>query len=107
MPCDITWSTFAVIVALSDFGVAFVAGLVVFPVIFALGLQEAVGESTVGALFISLPGDVYFIDTLPVVLDPWDILIIVGGSVLIAFAATIFPARQASRLLPVEAIRHE
>jgi neurotransmitter:Na+ symporter, NSS family len=46
----------AVTIAFSDFGVAFVAGLVVFPVIFALGLQGAVGESTVGALFISLPG---------------------------------------------------
>lgn len=44
------------IIAFSDFGVAFVAGLVVFPVIFALGLQDAVGESTVGALFIALPG---------------------------------------------------
>ncbi len=44
------------IIAFSDFGVAFVAGLVVFPVIFALGLQGAVGESTVGALFIALPG---------------------------------------------------
>jgi neurotransmitter:Na+ symporter, NSS family len=43
-------------IALSDFAVAFVAGLVVFPVIFALGLEGAVGESTVGALFISLPG---------------------------------------------------
>jgi neurotransmitter:Na+ symporter, NSS family len=46
----------ATVIALSDFGVAFIAGLVVFPVIFALGLQDAVGESTVGALFISLPG---------------------------------------------------
>jgi neurotransmitter:Na+ symporter, NSS family len=46
----------ATVIALSDFGVAFIAGLVVFPVIFALGLQGAVGESTVGALFISLPG---------------------------------------------------
>lgn len=44
------------LVAMSDFGVAFVAGLVVFPVIFALGLQDAVSESTVGALFISMPG---------------------------------------------------
>jgi neurotransmitter:Na+ symporter, NSS family len=44
------------IIAFSDFGVAFIAGLVIFPVIFALGLQGAVGESTVGALFISLPG---------------------------------------------------
>lgn len=44
------------IIAFSDFGVAFTAGLVVFPVIFALGLQGAVSESTVGALFIALPG---------------------------------------------------
>jgi neurotransmitter:Na+ symporter, NSS family len=43
-------------IAFSDFGIAFVAGLVVFPVIFALGLQEQVGASTVGALFIALPG---------------------------------------------------
>jgi lipoprotein-releasing system permease protein len=57
--------------------------------------------------FIELPGDVYFLDTLPVALDPWDLLLIVALSVLVAFAATIYPARQASRLLPVEAIRHE
>lgn len=44
------------IIAFSDFGVAFVAGLVVFPVIYSLGLQGAVSESTVGALFIALPG---------------------------------------------------
>jgi NSS family neurotransmitter:Na+ symporter len=46
----------ATTVAFSDFGVAFVAGLVVFPVIAALGLQSQVGSSTVGALFIALPG---------------------------------------------------
>jgi NSS family neurotransmitter:Na+ symporter len=46
----------AVTIAFSDFGVAFTAGLVVFPVIFALGLQNEVGASTVGALFIALPG---------------------------------------------------
>ncbi len=46
----------AVTVSFSDFGVAFFAGLVVFPVVFALGLQDQVGGSTVGALFISLPG---------------------------------------------------
>jgi neurotransmitter:Na+ symporter, NSS family len=44
------------VIAFSDFGIAFVAGLVVFPVIAALALQDAVGESTVGALFIALPG---------------------------------------------------
>ena len=46
----------AVTISFADFGVAFAAGLVVFPVIFALGLQDSVTESTVGALFISLPG---------------------------------------------------
>lgn len=44
------------VIAFSDFGIAFTAGLVVFPVIAALGLQDAVGESTLGALFIALPG---------------------------------------------------
>jgi NSS family neurotransmitter:Na+ symporter len=46
----------AATIAASDFGVAFTAGLVVFPVIAALGLTADVGESTVGALFIALPG---------------------------------------------------
>ena len=45
----------ALVVALCDFGVAFVAGLAVFPMIFALGLSGEVAESTVGALFITLP----------------------------------------------------
>jgi NSS family neurotransmitter:Na+ symporter len=43
-------------IAFADFGVAFIAGLVVFPVIYALGIQGDVSESTVGALFIALPG---------------------------------------------------
>ena len=44
------------IIAFADFGVAFLAGLMVFPIIFALGLEGSMGESTVGALFIGLPG---------------------------------------------------
>lgn len=46
----------AIVVSFSDFSVAFVGGLVVFPVIFALGLSEEVQGATLGALFISLPG---------------------------------------------------
>lgn len=45
----------AMVIALSDTGVAFTAGLVVFPVIFNFGLSGRIAESTVGALFISLP----------------------------------------------------
>lgn len=56
---------------------------------------------------ISLPGDVYFVDHLPVELSPVDLGLIIGASVLISFLATIYPARKAAELTPVEAIRHE
>ena len=56
---------------------------------------------------IPIPPEVYFVDRLPVSLQLHDVLAIVGASILISFLATIFPALQASRLLPVDAIRHE
>ena len=45
----------SIVIAGADLAIAFVAGLVVFPLIFALGLSDKVGASTVGALFITLP----------------------------------------------------
>lgn len=57
--------------------------------------------------FIRIPGDVYFIDYLPVALDPVDLAVILAASVAISFVATIYPARQAARLFPVDAIRHD
>ncbi len=45
----------SVVIAGADMVIAFIAGLVVFPLIFALGLSDEVGGSTVGALFITLP----------------------------------------------------
>ncbi len=56
---------------------------------------------------ISLPGDVYLISRIPVILNPFDVALIVVVSILISFTATIYPSRQAARLTPVEAIRHE
>ncbi len=57
--------------------------------------------------FISLPSDVYFIDRLPISLAPVDVTLILLGSVLISYLATIYPARKAAALTPVDAIRHE
>ncbi len=53
----------SLVIAFADMGVAFVAGLMVFPMIFALGLADAVigtagterDVGTVGALFVTLP----------------------------------------------------
>jgi lipoprotein-releasing system permease protein len=56
---------------------------------------------------LSLPGDVYLISQIPVILNPLDVALIVVVSILISFTATIYPSRQAARLTPVEAIRHE
>ena len=56
---------------------------------------------------IALDPSVYFIDHLPVRTDPLDIALTVLASVLIAGLATVYPARQAAKLYPVEAIRHE
>lgn len=57
--------------------------------------------------FITLPGDVYFIDRLPVSINLRDVSIIIVASVLISFLATLYPARQAAAYTPVEAIRHD
>jgi lipoprotein-releasing system permease protein len=56
--------------------------------------------------FIHLPADVYYITTLPVKLKTVDVILIAVSALLICFAATLYPARQASGIDPVEAIRH-
>jgi lipoprotein-releasing system permease protein len=56
---------------------------------------------------IALDPSVYFIDHLPVANQLTDVVEIVVASLAIAALATIYPALQAARLYPVEAIRHE
>jgi lipoprotein-releasing system permease protein len=57
--------------------------------------------------FIKLDPTVYFIDHLPVSTQPMDVAWIVLASIAIAAVATVYPSVQASRLFPIEAIRHE
>lgn len=53
------------------------------------------------------PADVYGFSELPALILPSDLLIIGGGSLVICLLASAFPAWHASRLNPVEALRHE
>jgi lipoprotein-releasing system permease protein len=55
---------------------------------------------------IRLPGDVYYITALPVDLKSTDVIIVAAAALIICFLATLYPAHQASRLDPVEAIRY-
>jgi lipoprotein-releasing system permease protein len=53
------------------------------------------------------PARIYGFTELPAMTVPRDIAIICGGSLLICLLAAAFPARYASRLKPVEALRYE
>ena len=55
---------------------------------------------------VRLPGDVYYITVLPVSLKALDVLLVAVATLIICFLATLYPAHQASRLDPVEAIRY-
>jgi len=55
--------------------------------------------------FIDLPGDVYFLTTLPVEISLADLLMIVGGTLSICMFASFYPAYKAARIKPVDGVR--
>ncbi|MSQ47898.1 MAG: lipoprotein-releasing ABC transporter permease subunit [Deltaproteobacteria bacterium] len=56
---------------------------------------------------IKLPIDVFYVKTLPVKIYLGNFLMVAASSMAICLLATIYPARQAANLAPVEVIRYE
>ena len=56
---------------------------------------------------IRMNPEVYYIDKLPVHLDPTEFAVVGAATVLVCLAATLFPAYQASRVRPVDALRYD
>lgn len=57
--------------------------------------------------FIKLPENVYTLDHLPIIITMQDLIIIGVSAMLLCFLATLYPASQAARLLPADAMRFE
>ncbi len=56
--------------------------------------------------FIKIPKEVYYTDSLPILMNTFDVTVIALSAVLICFLATIYPARQAAGINPSEVLRN-
>ncbi len=52
-------------------------------------------------------GDIYYFNEIPTMVSAWTVFGIVGGALLIAVAASVWPAQRAAKLHPVQALRNE
>ncbi len=73
----------------------------------ALNLEPIIDtiQKVTGQNFFSK--DIYYLDHFPSQVVPADVALISVTAVLISFIATLYPAWQASRMLPAEALRYE
>ena len=80
---------------------------------FALGLAFAENIETIRQWLQSLTGsklfpeEIYFLSQLPAIVDPKEVVQVVGMALFWSFLAPLWPAWRAARLDPVEALRYE
>jgi lipoprotein-releasing system permease protein len=75
--------------------------------IIALNLEPIINfiQKVTGQNFFSK--DIYYLDHFPSQVIPADVVLISLTAILISFIATLYPAWQASKMLPAEALRYE
>lgn len=64
------------------------------------GVETLIGQKI-------LVEDIYFLSSLPTKTDPLEVVVIILLSLALAFLSTLYPARRAASLDPVEALRYE
>ncbi len=75
----------------------------------AIGLILGYGVSYLVEQYrwISLDAEVYALSYVPFEPRPIDAFWVTGRALLVSFLATLYPARQAAKVLPAEALRYE
>ena len=78
-----------------------------------LGVVVASNVETLRAFFSRMtntnlfPAEVYFLSRLPSEIDPRDVVLVAAIALTLSLLATLYPARRAANLDPVEALRYE
>ncbi|CAI2717802.1 lipoprotein-releasing ABC transporter permease subunit [Nitrospina watsonii] len=90
------------IIGLVGTGLGVVAGFTIVP-----NLNEIVGFIETVFNIQAFPSDVYYLDRLPSEIQYFDSFLIIVFSILICFAASLYPAWRAARLDPVDGLRYE
>jgi lipoprotein-releasing system permease protein len=91
-------------IIVSVFGVACGLGLGLFALYIRNDFLHLMDRLTGFELF---PASIYGFSELPALIIPSDLVIICGGSLVICLLAAILPARHASKMNTVEALRHD
>jgi lipoprotein-releasing system permease protein len=85
-----------------------IEGIIVGGIGTLLGVSTGVALCTGLAWFgLRLDPDVYYIDRLPINVNAWDYAAVTLAALLICTIATIYPAKQAAGLRPVDGLRYE